>query len=387
MIFLKSFGFWQLGAVLTIILSLLVWQFCIAYKARLQPDAYLAEALRCVSFYGLATKTKEKAHSFEHSFDGFTNLVDWVTVVTGGPSDLTQHDVDGDLVMTDIWPASQFIFLFNGLGPIKRIAKVDPRVDFPGSGSLRSLAYDPEEDVFFGITSHKFYRLAAEPSVYTPISCENMRWWGDVPDKRMTSVLGNVTNSASWLSSITYDTKRKRLLISAKTWQEYSNSMGYVSADNESTLYSFEPKTRGWSVLANTGSGLGDGLLAAMYYDAAVDKIFAIQEPTGGYPSCSGDPNVHSILQMKPDGTIEKKIRLLNPFPLSWGPTRRGNIGMQLYVHGSLAIIIGKRLRSDLPVSAESSSAAAEVETMYVYRLPEGKLLKSEPIVFQDGQD
>ncbi|MBY0548859.1 MAG: serine/threonine protein kinase [Candidatus Obscuribacterales bacterium] len=187
-------------------------------------------------------------------------------------------------------PEPAVICKFNGFGPIPGTA-----IELNHS-DLLALAVAPEEQAVYGITNHEFYRMPLKKEPPDPFITKNKV-------------------DLSWLTGITYDSKRKRVIISG-------------NGRNGSQLFCFDPSTRKWSILRQTGRPW-QGKLSGMFYDAQRDKIFALPDPTSS-SSCS----VQSILTLSPDGQIEKVTKLDTELKVSIEG------GVQMVVKDNVAVVI-----------------------------------------------
>ena len=179
-----------------------------------------------------------------------------------------------------------------------------PRLDAlkPLPRDVRRLAVDPETQKCYAIGLHEVLEVDLQKRTTTKIDMGL-----DVP-------------RLSWPCGITFDTKRKRLLV--------------VSLGGSGYLYEFTPKAGKWSVLAD----MNNVDLAALAYHAKDDALYGLGAPMG-----DGERAKHVLYQYNPQGALLKKISLGDPiFPGALG--RMGGIETppQLISVGDHLIIISK---------------------------------------------
>ncbi len=259
--------------------------------------------------------------------------------------------------------AAACIFRFNGLGPIRSTCIPLSLPARQYGISPTNVAYDPDENAFYGVTSN---RLTNWKEMGGSLIRQDV-------NRRTALIKSTAPCDLNSICSITYDTKRKRLLVSGN------------DSKFEPGLFEYIPKTSRWSVLENTGpwQGKGDaqrhcaywgehGRVSALYYDASLDRIF-------GAPYNENGDGIGSIVQMTPTGQWEKTI-CLDP------PTTEliGTDGSQLKIQGRLAIITTPLNAGGLDnevFAGPPSDAAAKI---YVYDFPSGKLLRTSLMKFQN---
>lgn len=164
----------------------------------------------------------------------------------------------------------------------------------PLPNGLRDVVYDPAGKQFYGISSHKIYKVdlktAEKIEMKPPVELPEL----------------------SWTCGIAFDAKRERVVV--------------VTLGGVGHLYSYTPKTSEWALI----SDMNNLDLSALTYDEEADRLYGLHQPYGKKPA---------VLIINPKGAIVGEIELPDPIPEKLDPFRHGRPVHFLAVGKSLVLI------------------------------------------------
>ena len=150
----------------------------------------------------------------------------------------------------------------------------------PLPDGVSRITYDPIDKVHYGISGHGVVKIGGEANDVKPIK------------------LGLNVPRLSWPCEVTFDTKRKRVILGS------SGGGGY--------LYAYSTEKQQWSVISKR-----PGALDAFVYSPADDFIYGVLFEH------SDEGNVASLAKVNPEGAIVSRLPLgppIHPGSLNTGP-------------------------------------------------------------------
>lgn len=132
---------------------------------------------------------------------------------------------------------------------------------------ILQVAYDPDSKRYYGLSWHEVYQVDLESKSATKMSLPK-----DLPE-------------LSWPSGITFDTKRRRVIL--------------VSFGGSGDMYAYSPKTDKWSHVTD----MNNLDLTALVYDPKQDCLYGLQRQRTEEGA--------EIIRFNAEGAVVKKIKLV----------------------------------------------------------------------------
>ena len=198
-------------------------------------------------------------------------------------------------------------------GPIEKELKSLPR-------GVKRIAYDANNNVHYGISDHAVFQVDLEAD-----DVKEMKLGLDVP-------------TLHWVSDITFDTKRKRVIVGSRSGGDGRGDRGY--------LYAYSTEKQQWSVISKNPM-----TLRSFAYSPADDFIYGV------FFSHSEAGKVASLAKVNAEGKIVDSFKLGPPI----GP---GSLNLDAGVSTTQVAIAGDYIAI---LSSPSNRPSSKIDAASIY--------------------
>jgi hypothetical protein len=213
--------------------------------------------------------------------------------------------------------------------------------DAPLPQRANHVAIDPNDSTVYAIDEHEVYRVDPRTGQGTQLKLDNP----DLP-------------RISWMNGITFDTKRRRVLVSALNM-----------------LYAFDPATQKWSGVVNL-----ENLRAMSFtYAAAEDCFYAVLTGMGA-PGGGGPATL--LMRYTADGDPTALIELTRPIPIEMF---RPDGVPQLIAVGSQLVLLSNPSRFEVMRFRGGDAPALPRQKLFVIDPKTGEVTFQTTVVPQGG--